>query len=128
MNDSRSNDARFDQAMRDLHAQSLSQVSSATRARLRVARHAAATPVGARDARPGPRWMLASGIAAVCALVIGLQLRPDVASPTTPSAPTIAAAPTIAYDTDTALAVLDENPDLYLWLASNDDAVPSLEH
>ena len=68
---------------------------------------------------------LASGIAAVCALVIGLQLRPDVAAPT---APAVAVAPANAYDTDTALAVLDENPDLYLWLASNDDAVPSLEH
>ena len=32
-----------------------------------------------------------------------------------------------AVDADTAIAALDENPDLYLWLASNDDAVPSLE-
>lgn len=117
-------DERFDQAMRGLHAQALSQVSSATRARLRVARHAAATPAGARAPRRGFGWVLASGCAAVFALVIGLQLRPVPA----PDAPPAAIATTAsAYDADTAVAVLDENPDLYLWLAYNDDAVPTLE-
>lgn len=126
MNDSRNDDARFDQAMRALHAQSLASVSSGTRARLRVARHAAAAPAGVREPRRGFGWVLASGCAALFALVIGLQLRPTP-TPVAPTAqPAIAAAPAL-YDADSAMAVLDENPDLYLWLASNDDAMPSLE-
>lgn len=126
MNDSRDDDARFDQAMRALHAQSLSNISSGTRARLRVARQAAAASPHAREPRRGLGWVLASGCAAVFALVIGLQLRPTPA-PVAPAAePAIAATPAL-YDVDGAVAVLDENPDLYLWLASNDDAMPSLE-
>ncbi|HEY0503085.1 MAG TPA: hypothetical protein VGD42_06265, partial [Lysobacter sp.] len=70
-------DERFDQAMRTLHAQALEEVSSATRARLRVARHAAARPSGAKETRRGFGWVLASGTAAVFALAIGLQLRPQ---------------------------------------------------
>lgn len=119
-------DERFDQAMRALHAQALDRVSPATRARLRVARHAAARPAGAREPRRGLRWLLASGTAAVFALVIGLQLRPQDAPPAAvPAVATTAAAPSI--DVDTAIATLDENPDLYLWLASNGDAVATLD-
>ncbi|MDI9238968.1 hypothetical protein QLQ15_08570 [Lysobacter sp. LF1] len=117
-------DERFDQAMRALHTQAVSQVSSATRARLRVARHAAATPAGERAPRRGFGWVLASGFAAVFALAIGLQLRPTITPDAAPAA--VATAPN-AYDADTAVAMLDESPDLYLWLASNDDAMPTLE-
>jgi len=129
MND---HDDRFDNAMRGLHAQAVSQVSSATRARLRVARQAAARPSTERTPRRGFGWVLGSGLAAVFAVAIGLQLRPAQAPVPTTSAPTaIASAGTprnpTAFDADTAIAALDENPDLYLWLASNDDAVPSLE-
>jgi len=125
-------DDRFDNAMRELHAQAVSQVSSATRARLRVARHAAARPDEQRESRRGFNWVLGSGLAAVFAIAIGLQLRPAqtpvpatsapaaIASAVTPATPT-------AFDADTAVAALDENPDLYLWLASNGDAVASLE-
>jgi len=125
-------DDRFDNAMRELHAQAVSQVSSATRARLRVARHAAARPDEQRESRRGFNWVLGSGLAAVFAIAIGLQLRPAqtpvpatsapaaIASAVTPATPT-------AFDADTSVAALDENPDLYLWLASNGDAVASLE-
>jgi len=129
MND---HDDRFDNAMRELHANAVSQVSSATRARLRVARHAAARPSTEREPRRGFTWVLGSGLAAVFAVAIGLQLRPAQAPVPTTSAPSAVASvdtprnPT-AFDADTAIAALDENPDLYLWLASNDDAVPSLE-
>jgi hypothetical protein len=124
------NDDRFDNAMRDLHAQAVSQVSSATRARLRVARHAAARPSAEREPRRGFNWVLGSGLAAVFAIAIGLQLRPAQTPTPATSAPSAIAsvAPTpTSFDADTAIAALDENPDLYLWLASNDDAVPSLE-
>ncbi|WP_396616872.1 hypothetical protein ACHZ97_04800 [Lysobacter soli] len=125
-------DDRFDNAMRDLHAQAVSQVSSATRARLRVARQAAARPTDEREPRRGFTWVLGSGLAAVFAVAIGLQLRPAQAPAPAASAPPLVAttgtpANATSFDADTALAALDENPDLYLWLASNDDAVPSLE-
>ena len=121
-------DDRFDQAMRELHAQAVSQVSSPTRARLRAARqHAASRPGAEREPRRGLNWVLGSGLAAVFAVAIGLQLRPVQApAPASPSAVATTANAT-TFDADTAVAALDENPDLYLWLASNDDAVPSLE-
>ena len=133
--DMNTNDDRFDHAMRDLHAQAVSQVSSATRARLRVARHAAARPSGAREPRRwlgtnAGNWVLGSGLAAVFAVAIGLQLRPaQTPAPAKGAPPAIASATSSppSFDADTAVAALDENPDLYLWLASNDDAVPSLE-
>jgi hypothetical protein len=121
-------DHAFDQAMRRIHLQAVEQVSPATRTRLRVARQAATTPGAARERRRGPGWVLASGFAAVFALAIGLLLRPP---PQAPAAalppPEVATVTAPAYDADTALAVLDENPDLYLWLASNDDAMPASE-
>lgn len=130
-------DDRFDQAMRELHAQAVTQVSSATRARLRVARNAAARPAVPRARLHGGKagwgagnWMLGSGLAAVFAVAIGLQLRPSQAPVPTAAPPAVSVAttePAIAFDADTAVAALDENPDLYLWLASNSDAVPALE-
>ncbi|WP_342317066.1 hypothetical protein [Lysobacter sp. FW306-1B-D06B] len=123
-------DDRFDQTMRALHAQAVAQVSSPTRARLRVARQAAARPAVEREPRRGLNWVLGSGLAAVFAVAIGLQLRPSQAPAPAPSAAAVASATSesnTAFDTDTAIAALDENPDLYLWLASNDDAVPTLE-
>lgn len=114
-------DERFDQAMRELHAQAVTNVSSATRARLRAARRGLPA---ASDSRRGYGWIVASGCAAVFALAIALQLQPRPASQ--PAIPAVAQAP-VAYDADTAMAALDENPDLYLWLASNDDALPVAE-
>jgi len=116
-------DESFDRAMRDLHAQALTRVSPQTRARLRATRTAA-------DTRHAPMrglvWVLAGGCAAVFALAIGLQWRGP--SPTT-NVPTQTAGTEAADDsidsTDSAVDALDENPDLYLWLASNDDALPN---
>ena len=51
--------------------------------------------------------------------------RPGTGATAPASAPLASTAPTSAYD-DT-VAVLDENPDLYLWLASNDEPMPVLE-
>ncbi len=111
----------FDRTMRELHGQALTQVSPQVRARLRAARTAAATE---RAPMHGWRWVLASGCAAVFALAIGLQWQEQ--SPA--SLPTQTAGNEVADDdTDDdviALATLDESPDLYLWLASNDDTLP----
>src|SRR3546814_15449521 len=60
--------------------------------------------------------LLAASFAAVLALMIGMQLWNEPAP--TPVAPATVVADT---GTDAAIdAVLDENPDLSLWLASND--------
>lgn len=116
MNTSNDHDESFDRAMRDLHAQALTHVSARTRARLRAARTAAIRPAPAR----GLRWAVASGFAAIFALAIGLQWWG-------PSSTGQAPVQTAAIDAADygAVATLDENPDLYLWLASNDDTLPS---
>ncbi|MGH8084746.1 MAG: hypothetical protein ACREPV_05670, partial [Lysobacter sp.] len=78
-------------------------------------------------------WLLAGGaVAATAALVLALQLRP--ATPEPAPTPALAAAPGPAErasqhaeldrELEDMLAALDENPDLYLWLAANDDALP----
>lgn len=128
-------DARFDAALRDLHAQALERVGPQVRQRLRTIRsEAAAQPQRGRGGLLG--WALASSGVAAVALAVGLQvigggmLLPGAA----PAPVEVAAAPVRAmaapatvetsYDPDTAVATLDENPDLYLWLASNSDALP----
>lgn len=115
-------DARFDTAMRQLHAGAVDHVSGRTRLRLQRAPHQP-------PASPSPRlrgWPLAASFAAVLALVAGMQLwdAPQPAS-TVPQAATVATSATDdAGDID---AVLDENPDLYLWLASNDAYALAME-
>ena len=109
-------DDTFDRAMRELHTRALTQVSPRTRARLRDARMAATQHAPTR----GLRWVLATGFVAVFALAIGLQWRG-------PSSTTDAPTQTAARDAQDygAIAALDESPDLYLWLASNDDTLPA---
>ncbi|GAB2608441.1 hypothetical protein [Novilysobacter erysipheiresistens] len=121
-------DHDFDLEARRLHAQALQHLSPQVRGRLRDARRASASPESSRH-RFG--WLLAGGAVAVtAALVLALQLRPAAPEP----APALAAAPGPAErasqraeldrELDDMLVALDENPDLYLWLAANDDALP----
>ena len=116
MNRPHDHDDTFDRAMRDLHAQALTQVSPRSRARLRAARTAATHRAPTR----GLRWALATGLLAVFALAIGLQWRGPSSTANLPTQ-------TAAIDAADfgAVATLDENPDLYLWLASNDDNLPA---
>lgn len=116
-------DARFDAAMRALHRQALERVEPATRARLRSIRGEAARAPVRRGGLLG--WALASGGAAAVALALGLQFAAGPAPQAPASAPTPAELPAAGYDADTAVAALDENPDLYLWLASNGDVLPN---
>ncbi|WP_447592045.1 hypothetical protein [Stenotrophomonas rhizophila] len=99
-----------DAALHALHAQALQQVSPATLARLRSARHAAAP----RRSRAHGWWM-ATACSAVAALALGYSF---TANP--PSAP---ATPTVASTVDDSSDVLDENPDLYVWLGTTDLAM-----
>ena len=114
----------FDQRLRALHAQALAHVPPHTLARLR--------PVRTRPApvRHWGGWTMAAACA-VGVLAIGLQWRREL--PSAPAAPVVATAPATqeAYDPftdfDENVVVLDENPDLYLWLASSEAAALAME-
>ncbi|MFD0739925.1 hypothetical protein ACFQZQ_11630 [Lysobacter koreensis] len=118
-------DHAFDDAMRALHAQSLERISPNTRLRLRPARRT--TEASRAPARPAFGWVLATGCAAVFALAIGLQLRGPTPATSPATEQPLALADTTASAFDDSVAVLDENPDLYLWLAANDEPMPALE-
>lgn len=111
----------FDQAMRQRYHEALTKVPTSTRARLRAARDTAAQQA---PPQAGGAWQFAGAGAAVFALVLGLQFFNAPAPVESTSADQTIAAPEAAFDADSAVAALDENPDLYLWLAVNDDALP----
>jgi type VI protein secretion system component VasF len=107
MNDHPSQDG-FDARMQQLHVQSLSAMSQPTLTRLRAARADAH-----RSPRRLPTWLLATACSTLLAVGFGLQLhRTGEISPSplqqTPSTAT-------ASDDDT----FDQNPDLYVWLGSD---------
>lgn len=97
-----------DAALRQLHAQALDTLSPATLARLRSARHAASPAK-----RHAPSWWMACS--AVVALALGYSFL--LGEATAPPAPVVASA------ADDGSDVLDENPDLYVWLGSTDLAM-----
>jgi hypothetical protein len=100
----------FDQAMRGLHADALASVSPATLARLRGARHQATAPA----ARRGRLWMSATACSALLAVALGVGYLKQLHYPAVPDEAALLAT---ALGEDAGL--LDENPDLYLWLASD---------
>lgn len=113
-------DDRFDAIARARHVDSLERLSARTQARLAQARRPTARP----GLRLRPAWALPTVLAAMAVLAIAVQLRPEPATaPAATSADTaLVAAGTTSTD---PAAVLDENPDLYLWLASTDDVMPT---
>lgn len=116
---------RFDHLARERHAQAVAALSPQLRARLRGARHAARTA----PPRRGFGWVTAGGFAALFAVGLAWQLQPGPTPPaaTQPLAATPAEAtngPMGDAEVNDLLAALDESPDLYLWLAANDDTLP----
>jgi anti-sigma-K factor RskA len=110
------NHSDFDDALRQRHAAAVAHVSARAKAQLRN-RLAASTATPRHFVHHRMAWVAATACAALFALVIGLQLRPQ-------SMPAASPAPVAVdgnqADANTTYAVLDENPDLYLWLASKD--------
>ncbi|MCS4231636.1 hypothetical protein EDF77_0128 [Stenotrophomonas maltophilia] len=100
-----------DDQLHALHQQAVQALSPATLARLRSARHATA----ASPRRPA--WWMATAFAGIAALGVGLSLQ--LRSP--PSSVPAVAPMVAALESDGT--ALDENPDLYLWLASTDLAM-----
>jgi len=121
----------FDEALRHRHADAIAQVSSRTQAQLHQRRRAALStrpaPAGASPtATRRPAWPLAASCAALLALAFGVQVWQggvmQAPSPAVPSPDLSPPAVVVGDDgeMDSSFAALDENPDLYLWLASND--------
>lgn len=123
--------ASFDRAMRGVHRDALARVSADTRRRLRDASHAATMYAPQRRTA----WPVASACAAVVAVAIGWSLHapPPAGSPqsrvshSTSDVGRTAPAATAATEIPAALAALEESPDFYLWLASNEAALNLLE-
>jgi len=127
------NTDRFDDAIRARHAESLEHLSPRVRAQLAQRRRAALAGQAPRVSRSPWRFAFPlAAVAAVGALAIGLQSNtqwraPDAPAPmvaTVKHVPAPAPRATALPDTDeaTASASLEENPDLYVWLASDDAA------
>ncbi|GAB2511079.1 hypothetical protein [Lysobacter humi (ex Lee et al. 2017)] len=115
----RTGPAGLDLQARALHVESLEHVSPRVSAQLAQRRRAALGP------RPAPRraaWPWATAAVGALALVMAVQLpRPDAPRPATPT--TMDASPVVLAVLDPAPAadaLLAEDPDLYLWLASNE--------
>ncbi|KRG45122.1 hypothetical protein ARC20_00450 [Stenotrophomonas panacihumi] len=99
----------FDAHARDLHQAALGALDPATLARLRAARH------DATQAAPGRRhrglW-LATACTALLALGLGVHLNLP-----SPSHTSVSPASSLVASVD-ADEVLEQNPDLYVWLGS----------
>nr|WP_298149982.1 hypothetical protein [uncultured Pseudoxanthomonas sp.] len=115
-------DGGFDAQARNLHRASLAQMSPQTLARLRAARHEARRAAPASGGARPWRWITATAFSAVLAVGVGLQFLPQAPTASSPGATT--PAPLAATDggalDETAAGTLEEDPDLYLWLASAD--------
>ena len=106
----------FDRDMQQLHATAVDNISPQTLARLRAARHGLEKEIAPQRGHAW-RWMTATAFSAVLAVAIGMQFLPT-AQPVAPASPTVAAV--VADEYTTGVTALDENPDLYVWLASSE--------
>ena len=119
MNTAHDNGHDVDRQARRLHQAALAQVSPQTLMRLRGARHEAGLQASPGRGRTW-RWLTATAFSAVLAVGIGLQWLPR--TPAVPASTPVAAA--IPSDGDAiadelgVAGTFDEDPDLYLWLAS----------
>ena len=128
--------ADFDRRMRALHAEAVAQVPARTLYQLRVRAAASArgpVPAPGQDrakarTRPHAGWWLAAASAAVFALALGLRDPAPLPSvdDTLPPLASVAEAANAAEFED-GLAALEEDPDLYVWLASQDGLILAME-
>jgi hypothetical protein len=107
-------DARFDHAIGSRHEDAVRNISLRTRTQLdNRLRAALATPAR-------PHWHRSAwGLAAACSLALVAAVAVQVRTPEPVAPAPVARAPPGADDGE-LLASLDEAPDLYLWLASDD--------
>lgn len=112
-------DDRFDEAMRALHRSAVAQVSPQVRWQLRPASRPAGGVAG-RFADWRVDMAFAGTAAAIFAVAVGLGLRDPAGTGTVPVEAAPAASPAAA-------GVLDQDPDFYAWLASDDAELVAME-
>nr|WP_298133115.1 hypothetical protein [uncultured Pseudoxanthomonas sp.] len=120
MNPAHDDGTGFDQQARRLHQAALAQVSPQTLMRLRAARHDAGQQAPAAGRARTWRWLTATAFSAVLAVGVGVQWLPRTPQATTPAVTTAVAQADSLADELAVPSALDEDPDLYLWLASAD--------
>ncbi len=104
-------DEKLDRALRTIHANAVANISAGTRAQLRQRLRGATRPSPSR--RHG--WQMASALVALV-LVAGAYWRTTLR----PHAPPPEPVAITAADSGDLVAVIDETPDLYLWLDSDE--------
>lgn len=110
----RCDDDDFDRALRQCHASATAHLSARTQAQLHN-RLRAATARNAHSMRP--RWWLAAAGSLILVFAVGVQWRVGHRFPAPANTAPIAAT---SHDNGELVATLDEAPELYLWLASDD--------
>ena len=108
-------DHDFDTRARAMHGAALRQLSPQTLAQLRSARAQPQTEIAPRR---WP-WLAATAFSALLAVGLGVQFLPGTQAPTTDPAQ-LAVQTLPATEATGSVTLLDENPDLYLWLASSE--------
>ncbi|PPU92085.1 hypothetical protein [Xanthomonas albilineans] len=123
--------AAFDARMRALHQAGLQALPASTLARLRAARQQAGHLDQAKRSHTRRLGWLLAAAPALLGVVLGVQqlLQPPSAPETASASATAANATTSTSTTFAAMTsdaeettppgILDENPDLYLWLGSD---------
>lgn len=120
--DATSRDDRFDTAMRGLHRSALANLSPQVHWRLKPAERAPQGGVaGWFFGRWSPGQRVAGAGVAALAIALGMAVWP-AADQVTPGGP----APAIATADDGA-GVLEQDPDFYAWLVSDDAALVAME-
>jgi hypothetical protein len=113
----------LDRVARGLHAKAVGQVPARTLYALRVRRASAGRAIApARSRLPSvPGWSLAAA-AGVAVFALAIGLRQDAGQPAAPESAPMAVVEDAAVDVayGDALAAFDEDPELFLWLASVD--------
>ena len=106
--------SRFDQVIRQHHANAVERISPRARAQLAQRRSAALRG----EVQPRPAFGLRHAgfaFAAVFAVAVGIDLMPSTETPAPAPTPQVAATTPATSNT-----ILDEDPDFYAWLASTE--------
>lgn len=109
----------FDTAMRTRYAEATMQLSARTRTQLRDRLRAKLAGDVGKTLGHRPAWVLATACSLALALGFGMQWRSNEDLPTSAHAITVVS-PQDKAESGELVAALDESPDLYLWLASDD--------
>jgi len=107
-------DDDFDRAMRARHRNAIAHLSPRVQAQLQQRLRGLRAPTATRPRHPA--WGLALACSLALVFAFGIHRRSTSEMPLAPAATVVAA----GNDNGELVATLDEAPDLYLWLASDD--------